>query len=54
MHIENTFCYKVDRNTPAANAGNLECVVSPSCGNPSCLQPFHRTWLWHSKVHSTN
>jgi hypothetical protein len=40
VHIESTFCYKVDRNVPAANAGNLECVVPPSYGNPSFLQLF--------------
>ena len=40
VHIENTFCYKVDRHVPAANAGNLKCVVSPSYGNPSFLKLF--------------
>jgi hypothetical protein len=35
-----TFFYEVDRNVRAANARNLECLVSPSYVNPSCLLFF--------------
>jgi hypothetical protein len=35
-----TFSYKADRNVPAANARNLECLVPPSYVNPSCLPLF--------------